>query len=107
MLSVSWSGNPAHPLPSKNMLQYHNTAKTIYGDKFLTLVYAFLCRAASFQSSSEIFLMLFAFGTDVEIRGKDATERYKNRGTKKTPSVHDVNRIAIKYSSIFRFFFSF
>lgn len=24
----------------------------------------------------------FSFGTDVELRGKDATERYKNRGTK-------------------------
>lgn len=26
----------------------------------------------------------FSFGADVEIRGKDATERYKNRGLKKT-----------------------
>lgn len=30
----------------------------------------------------------FSFGTDVELRGKDATERYKNRGTKKNDNLY-------------------
>lgn len=61
-LSVSWSCNPTHPFLSKNVVQHHNTAKSIYGDKFLMPVYALLCRAAAFQRSSEIFLMLFLWG---------------------------------------------
>lgn len=58
-LSVSWSRNCAHPFQSKYVLRYHKTAETIYGGKVLMLVYALLCRAAAFQRSSEIFLMLF------------------------------------------------
>lgn len=41
------------------VLQHYNTANGIYGGKSLTLVYVLMCRAAAFQSSSEIFYMLF------------------------------------------------
>lgn len=41
------------------VLQHYNTANDIYGGKSLTLVYVLMYRTAAFQSSSEIFFMLF------------------------------------------------
>jgi len=50
----------------------------------------------------------FSFGADVEIRGKDATEEYKNRGTKKTrpymmSTVSPLNTVAFSdFYSLFK-----
>lgn len=66
IISVSWSGTPFWVKKFSvlwmglfEVLQHYNTANGIYGGKSLTLVYVLMCRAAAFQSSSEIFYMLF------------------------------------------------
>lgn len=79
-LSVSWSCNPTHPFPTWCNI---TTQQRAFMETSFWCLSVLSCAGQQCFKEAVKYSSCFFFGAGVELRVKEATKRYKNRGLKK------------------------